>query len=204
MDILKALKQIGEAVRTEVPNINIGGCCVFAAAAFNHLKDLGLKPKIRVADPDAPPKALGVVRKSIDPTDIEQWNVNGVWLGHVILEFSYDGKKYFFDSTGVAERNGRREPFLGYDLFRGSLSFKEANEMASVSRGWNPRFHRSDIPTMKSLLDENFGRLKDSIEKGKAFKTTRSSLMKEMKEMKAAFAKIDDMFQRAMVPSLRG
>lgn len=165
MSLIDALTEITKKVDKEIQKVNWGGCCVFASLAAEHLENLGLNVKIRVGDFAIRPtrrharKALGPIAKVVPKNTANDWLRYGVDMSHVVAEFEYEGKKYFFDAEGVAEKTYELEPFCGTYLHRGSIPIHVAKELAN-SGGWNPTFKRTQIPKLEALLEVEFSKLK--------------------------------------------
>jgi len=163
MDLIKDLKKISDKVDKKIRKVNYGGCCVFASLATEHLQDLGLDVKIRVGDfglgRRSQRKILNLVEKKVSVNTANGWYDEGVDMSHVVAEFGWQGKRYFFDAEGVAEKLYELEPFCNSKLHRGSIPLHVAKELA-LSTDWNPTFDRTQIPKLESLLKEEFSKLK--------------------------------------------
>jgi len=163
MDLIKLLSDVAKRVNEKIPGINSGGCCVFAAEVYPYLKGLGLKPKIRVADRFIVKECTieKVRRKVNDRGNIDDWNDNGLWFGHVVCEFEYKGKSYFFDSKKVYVKKEECEGVLKFNLYKGNLTYNEGVMLASSSRGWNRSFDRKQIQKMRDTLEKQFRKVYD-------------------------------------------
>lgn len=150
----KALTKLDRFLRERIignhPDINYGGCCVFAAALAPYLAKVG-KVRIRVESDsyDGPPTSITKARKNISDNHVYEWNEEGVNFWHVAIEFVYKDKTYHVDARGV--HHHRRFNFVD-----GALTLKEAAELASTGEGWNSDFNRREIPTIKTRLERYF------------------------------------------------
>lgn len=171
--IQKAFEKLAEELRSTVPNINYGGCCVFASYAADALQKVapeGINVQIRVtksehADPDMDSWSIdemveAMEQEDLNPRVLRDWNRMDVYLHHVWvhirgknINFCADGEGVY-DPSEVDDRWGK-----SYD---GSLPFDVALEL-SQSNGWNQKFNRKYVPTIKALVDEHIGPLKEII-----------------------------------------
>ena len=150
MSLLTAIKQIQESVAA-IPNINCGGCAVFAALLGQQLNKRKINFKVRVADDehnyelDAVPIARA--RNCVRPAE---WETNGVGFGHVFFEVEDGGKKLFFDSNTIQPAGGKIQ-LPGYgtlNVYHDPISLKETVLIARDKSYWTSRFNRKRIPLM--------------------------------------------------------
>lgn len=73
MYLIRQLKKNGEITRDMIPNLNSGGCAVYAAAVGKRLKELGL----------------------------EVWAIYGEGYFHFKIQFKYNGRIYTHDSDST-------------------------------------------------------------------------------------------------------
>lgn len=159
--LFSRLSRLGQAT-SHIPNINWGGCCVFAALAAKELSKIIPRRciKIRVIgsstwdDIDIP---LDDVRSRIKKNSPNEWNNNGVSLTHVFIEVQYWSQTVWFDSDTLClvtnevfpiNRMLRDDEFV----YEGGLSIEEAAELA-YSDGWNTKFKRKHIPEMGRVIN---------------------------------------------------
>lgn len=162
--MINRIKSICKNVNSEIEHMNSGGCCVFASIITPYLMELGLKPKIRVANWNHKQPMIGSIRKKIDTNDIKQWNSNDVSFGHVVVEVTCNDSKYLVDSKNVMLKTGHIEPTCNMKMMRGELKLNEAVAISSKQSGWNPRFDREQIPRLRALVHSQFTLLKKSID----------------------------------------
>lgn len=150
--IMDKLNNLAAQLRT-IDCVNFGGCCVVAAYAAIALQRLGLDPRIRVGDNyrDNYNAITEIRNNNQSPVTIHDWHDNGVYFGHVIVEFDY-GNTYHFDAGGVTPARDV-DPTFNYDLYTGSLTVDEAKVLADAMDCWNRMFDRNDIPRLRSLID---------------------------------------------------
>lgn len=153
MELIYQLNKLAAEMQDITKYINYGGCCVVAAAVAPLLKKQ-VPTKIRVAAHEWYYENINlkeamkkVNRELID--DCYQWNDNGVYFGHVYLEFEYNGITYYFDSDGVSLTPPIEEVFRTYE---GNLTHTAARKLASNSSNWNSVFPRSTIPDIRRAV----------------------------------------------------
>ena len=146
------LQELATRVTKVTENINYGGCAVFASMVSPHMSIFFPGSKIRVMGRN-PEIDVSAVRPS-DPTDVYEWNSNGVHFGHVVIEFSVKGETFYFDSDGVhtKEKLENEYPFAQFHV--GEMLLEDVTALASTEDGWNFMFERRFIPQMKTAMRE--------------------------------------------------
>ena len=146
MDLIESLNTLGQRINRRYPEINKGGCCVYASLIGEELRKRGIEVRIIVAAWGAN-KNLDKVRPRLMKTDRKvEWNDNDVYFNHVGVEFRHKGKTFHYDSDGV---NPKSKKLKSYDVYPGRLSVDEAKLLAAEPEGWNDSFGRSKIPSLK-------------------------------------------------------
>jgi len=145
--LAKRLRAIGK----KIPNINYGGCGVFAYALHAALAKSGIKSAIAIVSR----KGNGVIR-SVNELD-------GAHFMHMIVRV--DGK--YLDSDGVyagntltAVSNSRAK--YGWMADKLDVAHPKAlTAMNKLADEWNPRFDRTNIRIVKKMVraavDSAFG-----------------------------------------------
>lgn len=181
--ILDKLNELGDQITWNVPDINKGGCGVFAALAGRRILDLQVEVLGCVVDgdctmridADTPSREIQYVRTDIDtlrpmvknPWCAYQWWAAGLVMKHVGLELCIEGELYIFDSLGVFKPEDH--PHFPH-LVPGRLSLIEIGRMALDSgRGWCDDFDREQIPFVKDIV-EAFLPLPDSVRRREKFR----------------------------------
>jgi hypothetical protein len=82
-----------------------------------------------------------------DISSIYSWNDNGVDFAHIMLGY----KEYYLDCTGIAEKE---DNWCFYPLVNGSMSLYALGLLGNSAEGWNIMFDRSQIPTIKKILQD--------------------------------------------------
>lgn len=105
---LRHLRQLADAITSEIDSPNYGGCCVIASRVAERLTRLGVEAECitsrsRWGEPcNAPAEVRHLVE---DPADMQQWEENGVTFTHVAVRFRLNGRVYTWDSdTGPLRR----------------------------------------------------------------------------------------------------
>lgn len=154
--VIKKLDLFMGEIESKYPDINCGGCCVFAALIGKYLEKQGIPVRIRAASMDGDNGAnLTEIRKEIRRNNIFVWENYGVEFNHVIVEFDYKGETYHCDATGVHYEDSV-DPAFGWYLQDGYISVKDAAELAKAKSGWNPTFDRKLIPSLRKMVDNFF------------------------------------------------
>ncbi len=151
MNLIDKLNTIATEVSTKINYINHGGCCVFASLIAQHINSL-LPMKIVVFS-YGKTKSINMARKHIHNNKLSEWNDNGVYFGHVMIELTVDDKTFLYDSNGISST---RNTINGYGKLPGELTLLEATELAEDSVGWNEDFNRDKIPLMKDIINKYF------------------------------------------------
>ena len=155
---LAQLRELAAKLDRNIRKPNHGGCCVVAVEIAKYLRDI-YPTKIRVAtdyDEFADNDVADAAQRVYDHADGDEWNDNGIYFGHVIVEFKYKGRKYHMDTNGV-KRATAVDPTFGWILYPGELPFKSAKLLAQQDNGvWNYTFDRKQIPKMRMLISNFF------------------------------------------------
>lgn len=155
---LAQLRELSDKLSCNITNPNHGGCCVVAVELAKHLRNI-YPTKIRVStdyDDYADTDLLDAADRVYDHADGIEWNDNGIFFGHVVVEFAYKGRKYHMDTNGV-KRAKDVDPTFGWIFYPGELPFKSAKILADQKEGvWNWTFDRRQIPKMRKIIDNFF------------------------------------------------
>lgn len=149
----KDLDYLAEVVSDNISNINYGGCCVFAALIAKHLQHF-FDVRIIVFSHEVD-ITIDEARSHIQNNIPEEWNLNGIYFGHVVIEY-VDRKGNFnqYDSEGITKSD--RFGYSGLDRVEGYLTIDETISLANEADGWNDCFNREQIPKMKEIIDNFF------------------------------------------------
>lgn len=150
--VIDALDAMGRELDRKEPNLNRGGCCVYAAQVARALIDAGIPAWGRALAYDARyGPSVDAVRSELpsDWSSNEDWETRGVIFGHVQVQFELDGKRYTNDSHGTYEGEGRRAE----DMAPGRLHVEELERLAASPVGWNDDFDRDEgIPRVQETV----------------------------------------------------
>lgn len=127
------VKQLCDLIHHSFPDINNGGCGVFAALLGKELQGFG-KVHIRVGHYNLYPQTL----PNLKSTTVKDWYQKGVYFDHVFVEFGFPSMK----------------------PYRGSIPLEIINAIAHQKGAWNPTFNRRDIPTLRKMIREHFKQVK--------------------------------------------
>lgn len=155
MSLADKFNDFAEAFMADHPDINYGGCGVFAANLGAALKEAGYDAKCVVFsnyfDPISAAKVdLGAMQQSMEHWDLmEDWYDQGISFYHVMLEVAGNGEHFLADAEGTYPAdtpNYRHAARLG-----GTLSV-ETMAVLAEDNDWNTTFNREEIPTVRSKL----------------------------------------------------
>ena len=151
-DLIERLRACGSEVLANAPLVNHGGCGSYAAGVAMALEERGLTVWAVITsllrDDD-----LEVVRNQSSPRTLRAWNDAGVLIGHVLVEFEYNGRVWRHDARNTVRAKSRREPTFGKLLCPGYLTLPELVSIAAARKGWNPAFRRrSGVPVIRAVV----------------------------------------------------
>ena len=156
-----------------VPNLNCGGCGIFAHALGAELQSAGINCKVVSLGPDKPKEAPDKIverLKSNGELTPKSCHDNGIQIWHLMVEVKNEkGVNFYIDSTGVkySDDNGRIH-FAGRGCYiDGRMSIEDCKTISDIVHGWNSRFDRSFIPKIydfvkrrvQTILAKNSGQL---------------------------------------------
>jgi hypothetical protein len=151
-DIIARLIACSADVQESIPDVNRGGCAVYAAQIAMALDETGatvwgvLSSALRDED-------LNVVREECRPHTLHDWNAAGVYMNHVLVQFELRGTVWTHDAVNTTDAALRREPTFGGPLCPGYLTVPELVKIATSRRGWNPAFdRRTGLPIIRSAI----------------------------------------------------
>jgi hypothetical protein len=150
--MINKLNEVAELVTSKARNINCGGCCVFASLVLDHVQNMTPVRISVLSNWFGRENSIDVARTKVTCNQTNEWNENGIYFGHVILEFDHDGVTYFYDSDGVTKKD---QDYRAGDQVDGYLTTQECKELAE-DVNWNRMFDRANIPTMKATIDTFF------------------------------------------------
>ena len=154
MDLEQKLNRLGKEVYERYPDINNGGCCVYAAMIVAELKKLNIPAKGIIASHSAAySDGIDKVRPLIENNTIYEWRANGVCFSHVGVEFTLNGKKKHYDTAGVHKACSKLD---GMPIYKGRMEYAELRALAAKKHGWNTCFNRKHIPAVRRLVKSFF------------------------------------------------
>ena len=154
MDDIRKLKILSARLNRIDYQINLGGCCVVAAAVAKQLSKT-MPVQIRVLNNyDKVARSIVKARPRIGNNEVYDWNSKGIHFGHVVLQFKVNGVTHFWDTETLAEKVA---PMYRYwTMYPGSLTVQEAWELSNDEHGWNDSFNRDNIPTIRASVNHFF------------------------------------------------
>jgi hypothetical protein len=151
-DLIRRLRATGAEVLAGAPNVNHGGCAVYASHVAQALEARGLTCwgvlTSSLRDDD-----LHVVRNQSKPRTLREWNDAGVLIGHIMLQFENAGRVWSHDARNTCTGRIKYEPTYGGRLVPGYMTVPELAAIASRPSGWNPAFcRRSGVPVIRAAV----------------------------------------------------
>jgi hypothetical protein len=156
--IAKKLYENYKCINRIIPNLNYGGCGVFAENLYVRLVKLGLKPKIAIITDDIKGVKRFVRLSKYNPCSRAIY-LTDIDVHHIVIKL---GNK-LMDSEGVYDnissiKHYRRQVFKLYDKVPIRL-LKEMNDTLE----WNPCFNRKSIFRVEHILEESYNKVKKSL-----------------------------------------
>ena len=151
--LIRDMKRLAKEVNSNIPNINYGGCAIFAGLVGKRLSkyyDVWI-----VVYSCKSGKDLDNIKLLLKSNSVKEWNRNGIDFGHIVIEYKdRRGVVRQYDSCGIYPADG--SICFTQDRVAGFLSVNECNELAADKYGWNPQFSKKYIPRMKQFINDFF------------------------------------------------
>lgn len=158
MSITKLLKQIGEEVNQEVPDLNSGGCCVYAAKVGAALEKQGYEVRI-------------IVKKDAwkDDRISNDFNVKCPAKAESNLPISFNhvgiavkvGKSWYTHDSVVTKRSTKTFGLWNDEVADVYFTVKQAKSFASKAYFWNDWYpRRKGASVINRVLKEKFAVVK--------------------------------------------
>ena len=149
MSLIETLNKLGNRINRWYPDVNHGGCCVYASIVGEELRERGIEVRVIVAAWEAK-KNIDKARKSVNNIHQKnEWNAEDIYFNHVGIEFKYKGRTYHYDTDGV---NPKSKMLGDFNVYPGRLSVDEAKVLADEREGWNDSFNRRSIPKLRKHI----------------------------------------------------
>lgn len=155
--MLDLLNKLSTELINNHRTIDCGGCCVVAAQVAKYLSKL-VPVQIVTGNgmwADRIDAALDDIRPYINSNSKDEWEENGVYFSHVLIEFEYEGEMYAFDSTYGVRRKEEYWSRSQWSRLEGSFLQEEAEAFANDD-SWNETFSRLEVPTVRRRITNFF------------------------------------------------
>lgn len=161
--VIEQLNEAASRVENAIPNINSGGCGVYAAIVGRRLKkEYGISPRVKIASWSEAPSIEAVVRRFYASKLRTLQDVNrrlGFTVEHALLVFKLDSRLWIHDATGTEEyepEHYTRWNPSGFDVefVPGTAPLRWISAIARYRYGWNTSFDRREIPFIRQTVDE--------------------------------------------------
>lgn len=162
-DLKAVLLSIQHDVAVKIPELNNGGCAVFASIVLKELQKRNIKSEAitstrKVKTP--PTKMVEKVKSSKNGEKrCKVWDNAGLDRQHVAIRFKSGGLTYTYDSEALTlggKWYGFRNSFKCSYSFGQGLTYKQVAAIARDSTSWNKMFDRKHIPELRAIIRKNF------------------------------------------------
>jgi len=154
--MLQSLNNFAIRMSAHYPNMNRGGCAVFAVHVAKRLQSI-VPVKIKVCNYDY--LDLDEIRAQLDnPLNINRWYSRNVDFVHLVVEFEYQGQLYHYDTDGVRLAEEFWEGDKDFPFATGSFTIEEVTSFTASRFSWNTTFDRKHIPSIKRKVQNLFSR----------------------------------------------
>lgn len=151
------LEKMGKRIERFFPNVNYGGCCVYAVIVAKELQLRGARPRIVVSRMEGfgnGKENIEEARHLVRRPEVEMdWNDHGIHFNHVGVEFRYFGAWWQHDTLETKPFDGK---LMDWNVYDGRLTIREAELLASVPGNWNSQFLRNRIPALRAMVKASF------------------------------------------------
>lgn len=154
-NLITSLNTLGRKVNQKFPNVNFGGCCVYAAYLGLLLESKGWSVRGRVSKPCYAPEGVNLRTAASNlknPIDHYEWGDNGVYFYHVFLMIDHEQGSFFHDTDSTEER---KVNFNGMPYYDGYLTTEELKMLADEPEGWNTVFNRRNISPLLDIIRDH-------------------------------------------------
>lgn len=157
MKIVDTLNSLGNEVLNKYPEINYGGCCVYAALVAKALRIQGHNVSGIVASwgagaTSSPSRNIMTARPLVKKHTLRHWQDTGIRFSHVGLEIKFKRSKrvFHYDTAGVRLSSNELD---NMPIYEGRLAVEELASLARYPKGWNDSFDRQGIPALRKLVN---------------------------------------------------
>ena len=132
-------------INGRIPDINRGGCGIFAEELYNTLIKLGNKPQIYI-----------ITRFNINDVleAIANDNTYGFSFNHIIIKIG----KYYYDSNGKRTIEDYRDIY-GSNISFVNCSIEYLNKLNANIDVWNDTFNRNKTKNIQAVLEKAFKKI---------------------------------------------
>lgn len=165
MNLAASLEKFTSAFFRDNPQINYGGCAVFAAEMGKDLQALGYTTRCIVFGTGggmgtANHNLNDVASKLEQPKSIYDWNDHDVTFYHIMLEAEGNGEHFLVDGEGVY--NPDKTEYNGRGRYDGYVPVDYIAAMAQDASAWNSMFPRNTIPKVRASIKQFVEDLKNA------------------------------------------
>lgn len=151
--IARNLHENVESINDAIPDINSGGCGIFAEHLYKTLIKLGLKPTIVIITNDIDRMPFYVENKELYLEESD------AYIRHVMIELD----TYLIDSKGVYFSLEETKWHCEGEENEIEISIELLTYWNSKPELWNPWFNRDHIKTIETKLNKCYNKIKKSL-----------------------------------------
>lgn len=149
----RTLTSFADRMKELHPNMNYGGCAVFAVHMAKRLEKV-VPTRIKLFSWDK--WDLDVIRPTLsNPLDIDEWAKHVECFCHLVVEFDHNGQTYHYDTDGLRLAT---TSWRGDYLADGHFTIEEVSSFTAAQNLWNSMFDRAQIPAVKRRVKNLFAR----------------------------------------------
>lgn len=158
------LNHLSSVVSLNHPDINWGGCAVFAALVGEQLQRRGIRVTGHTwSDEGYEVKPISRVRNIVNNSkSIFDWCAHGLSFGHVFLRIRLEDNGYvLYDAAGFqADGKKFRGVYSPRPIAPGSFRIGELRMFADEARNWNPKWDRKkEMKSLTKLVESVFAQM---------------------------------------------
>lgn len=142
--------EVAKYINDTEPDINHGGCCIFAEAMVEALGVLGYKADAAVIGAHRLSPNIDEVRPLVvNRSSVAEWEMHGIDMEHIIVRVHTEGGWKYLDSHGFGPEVTAKQ--YGMHMAHGHLTLEDLQLLSKAPAGpggWNDEFpvrHRNRV-----------------------------------------------------------
>lgn len=165
-NLINSIAQNLTDINHVIPNLNRGGCGVFAHALGSELEKNGFDVKIislgfsrPFFNPNDIVENLKRTNKEVSPYTLHQ---NGMGLCHLLVEVNDGDERIYLDSNGINVPVEEDDVIEFQDrcfFIDGRMSVEDCGIIANIESGWNNAFDRTFVPKVYDFVKKKLSKI---------------------------------------------